>query len=284
MRRDLHEQNRLSWNEATRAHNSHKGDQARFLREGGSTLFPEELELLGDVAGRSLVHLSCNAGQDTLSLARFGARVTGVDISDVAIEDARRIAASAEIEATFVRADVYDWLAEAAARGDRYDLAFTSYGALGWLSDVAAWARGVAGVLAPGGRVVIVEFHPTAYLFDEKYRLTYPYTTRGAPITEPTGVSDYVARSGELLVPWGYEAGETAFRNPHPAHGFGWGVGELVTALLEPGLTLEALREWPHSNGCALFERMRELPGRRLVPPEDVPELPLMIGIAARRG
>ena len=81
LRTDLHEANRLSWNAATVAHNSHKGDQAAFFRGGGSTLFPEELELLGPLAGRTLVHLQCNAGQDTLSLARRGAEATGVDPS-----------------------------------------------------------------------------------------------------------------------------------------------------------------------------------------------------------
>ena len=85
MRKHIHETNRLAWNAATQAHNSHKGDQARYLREGGSTLFPEEVELLGGLAGKSLVHLQCNAGQDTLSLAKLGATVTGVDISDEAI-------------------------------------------------------------------------------------------------------------------------------------------------------------------------------------------------------
>src|SRR5689334_22694442 len=111
LRKELHEENRLAWNEATVAHNSHKVDQARFLREGGSTLFPEEVELLGDVRGLSLVHLQCNAGQDTLSLARLGARVTGVDISDSAIEFARRLSEESGIAGTFFRSDVYDWLA-----------------------------------------------------------------------------------------------------------------------------------------------------------------------------
>src|SRR5262249_12228824 len=93
-RRALHEQNRLLWDGATRAHNSHKGDQARFYREGGNKLYPEEIELLGDVRGRSVVHLQCNSGQDTLSLRRHGAAsVLGVDISDEAIGFARRLSA-----------------------------------------------------------------------------------------------------------------------------------------------------------------------------------------------
>ncbi len=107
-RNALLEDNRVSWNAATRAHNSHKGDQARFFREGGSTLRPEEIALLGNVHGLRLVHLLCNSGQDTLSLARLGAIVTGVDISDEAIAFARKLSADAGIPATFERADVFD--------------------------------------------------------------------------------------------------------------------------------------------------------------------------------
>lgn len=119
MRKDLHEQNRIAWNAATRVHNSHKRDQAGFFRRGGSTLFPEEVDLLGDVRGKRLVHLQCNAGQDTLSLARLGAEVTGVDISDEAIAFAQRLSAEAGIPAHFIRADVYDWFDDAARSGQR---------------------------------------------------------------------------------------------------------------------------------------------------------------------
>jgi 2-polyprenyl-3-methyl-5-hydroxy-6-metoxy-1,4-benzoquinol methylase len=94
LRKDLHNENRLAWNEATLAHNSHKNNQAAFFRQGGQTLFPEEQQLLGDVSGLSLVHLQCNAGQDTLSLAQLGAEVTGVDISDTAIAFARELSAA----------------------------------------------------------------------------------------------------------------------------------------------------------------------------------------------
>ena len=99
MTRELRERNRLSWNAATRAHNSHKANQAAFLREGGSTLRAEELDLLGKIAGKRLVHLLCNSGQDSLSLAAMGAHVTGVDISDVAIDFARKLSADSGIEA-----------------------------------------------------------------------------------------------------------------------------------------------------------------------------------------
>jgi SAM-dependent methyltransferase len=283
VRTDLHEENRLAWNAATVAHNSHKVDQAAFLRGGGSTLFPEELELLGDVEGLSLLHLQCNAGQDSLSLARLGATVTGVDISDEAIAFARQLSLDSGIPATFVRSDVYDWLEEAGRRPERYDVVYSSYGVLVWLSDIRAWARGIAEVLKPGGRLVVVEFHPFPHVFDWDWSLKYPYFRDGEPLTYEHGVGDYVALSGEALAPSGYVEGVQDFVNPHPGHEFQWGIGEVATALLEAGLVITALREYPYANGAKLFERMRETPGKRMVPPAEVPSLPLMYGVAARK-
>ncbi|HEV2149210.1 MAG TPA: class I SAM-dependent methyltransferase [Longimicrobiaceae bacterium] len=283
MRGDLHEANRRSWNAATAAHNSHKGDQAAWLRGGGSTLFPEERDLLGEVAGRTLLHLQCNAGQDTLSLAALGADAVGVDISDEAVAFARRLSAESGIPAVFERADVYDWLEEAARAGRRFDRVFSSYGAVCWLSELGPWARGIAGVLGGGGHFVLVDFHPVAAMFDARMRLVFPYSG-GRAIRSEEGIRDYVAWSGEgLLHGAEYREGVVDFRNPHPSHEFAWGVGEVVGALLEAGLTLEALREWPYSNGYAPFEGMRPLPGRRWAPPEGVPEMPLMYGLSARK-
>ncbi len=132
MRSDLHEANRLSWNAATRAHNSHKADQAAFFRNGGSTLYPEELQLLGHLDGLRLLHLQCNAGQDSLSLARLGARVTGVDIADSAIDFARQLSRDSGIAADFQRDDILRWLPVAATRGERFERVFASYGTLVW--------------------------------------------------------------------------------------------------------------------------------------------------------
>lgn len=279
-----HEQNRLSWNEATRAHNSHKGDQAAWLRAGGDTLFPEELALLGGVDGVDLLHLQCNAGQDTLCLARRGARTVGVDISDEAVDFARRLSADSGIPAQFERADVYDWLSEAGRAGRRFGRVFSSYGALCWLSDLPAWARGIAGVLAPGGRFALVEFHPVAQMFDEAFQLRHPYASGGAPIAWDDGVGDYVAGSGEgLLHGAEYHEGVVGFRNPQASYEFPWGLGDVVGALLAAGLVLEALHEYPYANGCTFYPGMRTEDGRRFRLPEGVPEFPLMYGLAARR-
>lgn len=280
--RELHEDNRRSWNSATKAHNSHKGDQAGFLRSGGSTLFPEEVALLGDVSGRRLVHLQCNSGQDSLSLAALGADVTGVDISDEAVDFATRLSADSGIAATFIRSDVFDWFDQARAAGERFDVVFSSYGAIGWLSELSPWGRGIADVLRPGGAFVVVDFHPAGLMFDGSDRAVWNYwMDGGGPDTATDGVGDYVARSGDGLVPWGYQEGMSEVPDPAPCHMFAWGVSEIISALLDAGLRLAAFREYPYSNGCVFFDGMRELPGRRYLPPAGMPKVPMMFGIRA---
>ena len=281
--KQLHEENRRSWNAATEAHNSHKRDQAAFLRGGGSTLFPEEVELLGDLTGKSLVHLQCNAGPDTLSLAAGGAIATGVDISDTAIAYAEKLSLDTGVPATFVRSDVYEWLDQASKAGVQFDVAFCSYGAICWLSDLDVWAKGVAAILKPGGRFVVVEFHPFSGMFDEHWQLYYPYFGEGKALTWDDGIHDYVADAGDALTPSGYATGVEAFKNPHPVHEFYWGIAEVVTALIEADLTIKTLCEYPFSNGAKLFDGMRELPGRRMVQPEHLPSVPLMYGLVAEK-
>jgi SAM-dependent methyltransferase len=282
-RRDLREQNRLSWNAAVAAHESHRGDLARFLRSGGSTLFPEERALLGELAGSTLVHLQCNSGSDSLSLALLGAAVTGVDISDEAILYARRLSSETGIPASFERADVYEWLEAAAREGRRFDVVFSSYGVVCWLPDLEAWAGGIAAVLRTSGRFVLVDFHPVAEMFDERWNHAHAYPSGGEPHLLREGVRDYVGESGGGLTPSGFVEGERGFENPQGCHLFRWGLGEVVTALAGAGLRIVALEEYPYSNGERLFGRMREVPGRRMVPPESVPAVPLMYGISAEK-
>ncbi|MBA2618955.1 MAG: class I SAM-dependent methyltransferase [Rubrobacter sp.] len=272
-------QNRRSWNAVVGAHDSHRGDLAGFLKAGGSTLFPEESRLLGDPSGKTVAHLQCNSGGDTLSLAGLGADVTGVDLSDEAVLSARYLSEESGLPARFVRADVYDWLAETAKGEERFDVVFASYGVVCWLPDLTSWAGGIEGVLAPGGRFVLVDFHPAAEVFDEGWNLARDYPSGGEQFLLERGVGDYVAGSGGGLTPAGFAEGVGGFENPEPCHLFRWGLGEVVTALAGAGLDITALKEYPYSNGERHFSRMRELPGRRMVPPEDVPDVPLMYGI-----
>jgi SAM-dependent methyltransferase len=277
------EQNRRSWNAVVPAHDSHRGDLASFLRSGGSTLFPEELRLLGALEGKALAHLQCNAGGDSLSLVRLGAEVTGVDLSDGAIGSARRLSEESGIRASFVRADVYDWLDRTAEEGGRFDAVFASYGVVCWLPDLSAWASGVEAVLVPDGRFVLVDFHPAADVFDEEFKITHDYPGGGEPMLLEEGVGDYVADAEGGLTPAGFAPGKEGFANPEPARLYRWGLGEVLTSLAEAGLKITALEEHPYSNGERHFAGMRELPGRRMVPPEEVPALPLMYGVRAEK-
>lgn len=280
MSRDLHEANRRSWNAATAAHNSHKAKSVSFLRDGGTTLFPEEVGLLGDIAGKRVVHLQCNAGHDTLSMAaRHAAKVVGVDISDTAIEAARTLSDESGIPGEFARADVYDYLDDPANHG-QFDVVFASYGALCWLSDLPRWGRGVARLLRPGGRVVVMEFHPVAFVFDEQLEMAYPYF-RGEAQKSDDGIDDYVAMSGEGLTPMGFDEGVKGFVNPHPSYEWAWGVAELLTELLDAGLAVSQVREWPYINGWNGFDDMVDLGDGRFTLPEGLPRIPLMLGVVA---
>lgn len=269
-----YESTRASWDQATRNHNSHKGDQAAFLREGGDVLFPEELELLGSVEGRRLAHLQCNAGQDSLCLAKRGASVVGVDFSGEAIGFARRLSEASGIAATFEQSELVRWLS---TTEQRFDLAFSSYGAAMWLPDLKPWAQGIARILAPGGRFVYVEFHPLIWSISENLAFTRDDYFADTPFISPVG--DYVAQSGTGL---GGEAGATEGSNDIPATSWQYGVAEFVDALAQAGLILETLREYPHANGCRLNTSLVSAPGRRWVWPAGAARIPLMFGLSVR--
>lgn len=273
MTNDQHERNRASWNAATARHLTHKPDRAERLRDS-SNLFPEELALLGDVRGARVLHLQCNDGSDTLGIAALGADVLGVDISDVAIEAACAVSAASGIAAAFERADVLEWLPAAAARGERFDVVFASYGALCWISDLSAWMRGAAAVLAPGGRFVCVEFHPLVQVFEEGWKIERGYFGAPEGQTWEEGVEDYV----------GYTDGDATARawvNPHSCVEFQWTIGDVLSATLGAGLTVERFAEHAHCNGWQPFPDMRGDEQRRFHAPAGR-ELPLMFSLAAR--
>jgi SAM-dependent methyltransferase len=280
-----HEENRESWNAATIRHNSHKGDQAAFLRSGGSTLYPEEIDLLGDVEGKRLVHLQCNSGQDTLSIAsQLGALVTGVDISDEAIRFARGLSAESGIPATFVRSDIYHWFD---TNREHFDVAFASYGAIIWLSDLSRWAAGISSAVRPGGRLALVEFHPIMGLLDGVLWEDLSEASDcigGRHYRFDVGVGDYVAEAGSGLTHSGEEiAPSTPYENPFPSHEFAWGVGDVLSALLDAGMVISGFKEYPYSNGFKPYPQMEQMEGRRMVLPDPFPKVPLMYSVTAEK-
>ena len=226
--------NRANWDDRVPAHLASPDyhvqqfiDDPQYLSE----VVRFDLPLLGDIAGLRGVHLQCHIGTDTVSLARLGASMTGLDFSGRAVAAAREFAAAAGADVAFVESDVYA-AADVLGSG-RFDLVFTGIGALTWLPDVRAWARVVAALLRPGGRLFIRDGHPMLWTLedgrdDDLLVVRYQYFETAEPLVfdEP---GTYVATDAVI----GHGV----------THSWNHGVGEIVTALLEAGLTLTGLVE-----------------------------------------
>lgn len=222
--------NREQWNARTKAHlTSEFYDVEGWLAGKDSLKAPELAILPKDFSGLRILHLQCHFGQDTLTFARHGAIVTGVDLSDAAITAARELAQKANLEARFINCDLYslpDHLEE-----ETFDIVFTSYGTITWLPDLDRWAGIVARYLKPGGQFVFAEFHNMAYLWnDERTAIKYPYFNPEPIVEEMT--SSYTDGSDEVRgteVNWDHT------------------VSSVVTALLGAGLTLKGFQEYDYS-------------------------------------
>ena len=246
--------NRAAWDARTAQHlHSDFYDVTGWLA-GATSLKDIESPLLGDdLRGQRLLHLQCHFGQDTLSLARLGAEVTGVDLSPRAITEARLLAERAGLSATFVEGDVY---AAPELVGGDFDIVFASYGTIGWLPDVRRWAKVVAQSLRPGGRLVFAEFHPVLWTLDAEFR-HFAYDYQGAePIVETEGTyTDAPEVDGQVLA-----------QAPQRMVTWNHGLGEVIAALLAEGLALTHLSEYDHSPFPIFGERGVEVaPGRYMI-------------------
>ena len=222
------EVNKAWWNARTMDHlHSDFYDQESFLK-GRNSLNEIELSLLGDVRDKSILHLQCHFGQDTLSLARMGAEVCGVDLSDTSIDIARKTAEQLGLEAEFICSDILK-LHEVLDR--QFDIVFTTYGTICWLPDMDEWAGTVDRFLKPGGKLVFADFHPVVWMFDDHFeKVTYGYFNSGVFIEAYSG-SYANKESGDEL------------------HNHCWNhdTAEVMTALLACGLVLESFNEFDYS-------------------------------------
>ncbi len=226
------EVNRANWDERAPAHAA-SPDYAfdRFAADPSfvSDVVRFDLPRLGDLRGLRGMHLQCHIGTDTVSLARLGARMTGLDFSPEALKQARRLASLADAEVEFVLAEVYD--APAALEQNAFDLVFTGMGALCWLPRIAEWAAVVAGLLVPGGRLFLREGHPMLWALDER--------TEGLVVEHP-----YFETVDPL--PWDdagtYVATDVSFTATR-TYSWNHGLGEVVSALFEAGLDVTMLVE-----------------------------------------
>lgn len=225
---DYINKNKESWNIKTDIHiASAFYDMENFL-EGKNTLNDIELKLLGDVSGKSILHLQCHFGQDSISLARLGATVTGVDFSENAVGKANELASTLNVNASFICCDVYSL---PHFLDNSFDMVFTSYGTIGWLPDMERWASVVSRFLKPGGRFVMAEFHPVIWMYDNDFeKVTYKYAV-GSPIVEiETGT--YADKSAPVTT-------ETITWNH--------GIGEVLNSLINHGLEINQLQEYDYS-------------------------------------
>jgi 2-polyprenyl-3-methyl-5-hydroxy-6-metoxy-1,4-benzoquinol methylase len=199
--------NRHSWNTKTDIHiKSDFYDVAGFLN-GKNSLNDIELSLLGDLKGKSILHLQCHFGQDSISLSRLGAAVTGVDFSDVAIHRARQLAEEADARVNFICCDIYTLRDHLEGQ---FDIVFTSYGVIGWLPDLNKWAQVISTFLKPGGALVFVEFHPFLWMYDSEFeKIAYSYFNAGAIIeTEAGSYTDRAAEITATTIAWNHSLSE----------------------------------------------------------------------------
>ncbi len=225
-----YETNKKRWNELVGIHAESKEYDIEGFLAGKNSLHHVELDILGDVSGKSLLHLQCHFGMDTISWSRLGAKATGVDFSDTAIELAREIAKKAGTDTKFIQSNVYDLRDNL---DGKFDIVFTSIGVLCWLHDIEEWGRIIAHYLKLGGTFLLVESHPMMWVFDdesEEIRVKYKYWHTKEPLTwEQDGT--YADEKAKVTNKKSYEWQHT--------------VSDIINSLIKAGLIIEEIGEYP---------------------------------------
>ncbi len=257
------ETNRINWNEKTSVHAASNFYDVAGFKAGQITLKDIEREEVGPVSGKTLLHLQCHFGLDTMSWARLGARATGVDFSDEAIALARALNAEVGTNARFIHSNVYDLTI---VLDEEFDIVFTSYGVLVWLPDLDRWADVVCRCLKPGGTFYIVEFHP--------------FLTTLEPAASGGARPFYSYFCDELF----FAGGEPSYAGDAPiaSPNYEWqhSLGEIVTALAGAGLRIEFLHEFPFCHFQALPNMVQGKDGWWRFP-ENNDSFPQMFSIRA---
>ncbi|MCT3897513.1 class I SAM-dependent methyltransferase [Elizabethkingia anophelis] len=225
---DYIEINRKSWNTKTEAHiESDFYDMKGFL-SGKTSLNTIELQHLDNLSGKSVLHLQCHFGQDSISISKLGADVVGVDFSDVAIDKAQQLAKKMGTNTRFICSDVYDLPNHL---DEQFDVVFSSYGTIGWLPDLNLWAKVVSKFLKPRGKFVFVEFHPVAWMFDDNFeKIDYRYFNSGEIVEVSQGTyADQHADIEIKTVSWNHS------------------LAEVMSSLLQNGLEIISFEEFDYS-------------------------------------
>lgn len=249
--------NKKAWAQRTKVHVDSKFYDVAAFKGGKSSLNAIELEQVGDVEGKRLLHLQCHFGQDTLSWAKQGAIVTGVDFSTEAIEQANKLKLETGIKAKFVVNDVYQFGNE---NTEKFDLVFTSYGVLCWLPNMDDWAQTIANSLVTGGEFHMVEFHTFNDLL-----YGYSYFPQSEPDVEEEGTyTENCDGTKSKMATWGHS------------------LSEVINALIAAGLVIEDFKEYPYSPyDC--FEGLEYVSGQGYQLLHKGQQVPLLFSIKARK-
>ena len=249
--------NKKAWDERTKVHIDSSFYDVASFKNGACSLNSVERDQVGDVQGKSLLHLQCHFGQDTLSWARLGAEVTGVDLSAEAIARAKELQQTLGLKADFIESDVVQF---GRTNTKQFDIVFTSYGVLSWLASLQAWAHTVASALKPGGEFHLVEFHPCTDLFSG-----YAYFSDSQPTIED---EDTYTENGNgitsTVVTWSHA------------------ISDVINALIAAGLTIESVSETPYSP-YPCFEGLEWVPGLGYQMLHKEQQVPLLFAVKARR-
>jgi SAM-dependent methyltransferase len=230
MSEDYFEVNKKTWNEKVKVHSKSEMYDLEAFKSGKSSLMPYELKALGDVKGKSLLHLQCHFGQDTMSWSRLGAKSVGVDLSDEGIALATSLNEELKLDATFVCCNVLDTSKHIK---ETFDIVFTSYGVIGWLPDLKPWGQMIAERLKKGGTFYMIEFHPIVWMFDyldNKPIMKYGYMQDEAIYEEYQGT--YANQESKMIT---------------KEYGWNHGLSEVINALVSAGLQIEYLNEYDES-------------------------------------
>ena len=259
--KEAFEGNRESWNKRSKIHFESEFYNNESFLEGNTSLTEIELSELGDVRGKSLLHLQCHFGQDTLSFARMGAKVTGIDLSDKGIEYANILKDKSGLKADFIVSNIYDLKGNLSGK---FDIVYTSFGVLGWLPDLDKWAEIISHFLNPGGVFYIAEFHPIVWTFDSKFEfLEYSYSKSEMIIDDST--STYADGGVEV-----------SLRDYNWNHS----ISEVLNALIKNGLQIEFMNEHNFSP-YNIFENGVEVSKDRFMVKGIEDKIPLVYSVRA---
>ncbi|SFN91570.1 Methyltransferase domain-containing protein [Bizionia echini] len=230
LEKNYFETNKATWNQKVRVHAESDMYDMEAFKKGKSSLMSYELEALGNVSGKSMLHLQCHFGQDTLSWSRMGASCVGVDLSDEGIKLAQTLNTELGLDAKFVCCNVLDTSKHIT---EQFDIVFTSYGVIGWLPDLKPWGRMIAERLKKGGTFFMAEFHPIVWMFDYingKPNMKYGYMQDEVIFEEYEGT--YANQDSKII---------------SKEYGWNHGLSEVINALTQAGLHIEHLNEYHES-------------------------------------